>query len=455
MVGLTDFDRTKGWLMARVGRAGGRLLALLGIVGGLAIMAPPLSAEAATVTVRITSTLTPKSADITTGATVLWRNDDSRRHRVRSTSGPVEFDSGDIEPGDTYSFRFRTAGSYKYNDHREQDDSAYWGSVRVSSGGTTPTPPPPSPTPGGGGGAPASAAVAIVNRAFSPRTVTIAAGGTVRWTNSDGDSHTVTARGGGFDSGILRSGGTFSRRFPAAGSFAYICLIHSDMTGTVTVTGTAPPGGGDRGGGTTNPPPTTPRRPPATRPKPASGGRALTVRMTDFAFGPRRLSARVGDTVTFSNAGPSMHTATAASGAFSSGFLPAGGRFSTLLRRAGMLSYVCQLHPQMRGTLVVGPARPGTTLPPGSSSGRGRAGPPLSGPATTAAGPPASAAAVPGAVALNDEAAGLQRTSAADTGRSPLAYVGLGLVWVALAYVGLVHLLHRRPTGGAVRAGAG
>jgi hypothetical protein len=58
----------------------------------------------------------------------------------------------------------------------------------------------------------------------------------------------VTADGGAFDSGNLATGQTFSQTFSAAGTFAYHCNIHPQMTGTVTVTG------GAGGGATTTPP---------------------------------------------------------------------------------------------------------------------------------------------------------------------------------------------------------
>ena len=60
----------------------------------------------------------------------------------------------------------------------------------------------------------------------------------VTWEHQDaGVTHTVAAVGGGFRSGDLEEGGTFSHRFPAAGTFAYRCTIHPDMRGTVRVSG--------------------------------------------------------------------------------------------------------------------------------------------------------------------------------------------------------------------------
>jgi plastocyanin len=77
--------------------------------------------------------------------------------------------------------------------------------------------------------------VLIQGNAFSPGTITIAAGTTIKWTNKDGVNHTVTSDSGLFDSGSFGNGGTFSRQFNTAGTFPYHCTIHSGMLGTVIV----------------------------------------------------------------------------------------------------------------------------------------------------------------------------------------------------------------------------
>jgi plastocyanin len=100
------------------------------------------------------------------------------------------------------------------------------------------------------------ATVSIVDFAFQPGSVEVAAGGTVTWTNTGQAPHTVTADDGSFDSGQLAPGASFSQTFNTAGTFTYHCSIHPQMTGTVTVTGgggaqtTAPAQSGNQGGGT-------------------------------------------------------------------------------------------------------------------------------------------------------------------------------------------------------------
>ncbi|MBA2281378.1 MAG: cupredoxin domain-containing protein [Acidimicrobiia bacterium] len=88
-----------------------------------------------------------------------------------------------------------------------------------------------------GGGAPATGAVAIAAFTFTPDP-TIRVGETVTWTNEDAFVHTVVAPG---DSPVgasddLAQGGTYAVTFDAAGTYEYVCGIHPNMRGTVTVT---------------------------------------------------------------------------------------------------------------------------------------------------------------------------------------------------------------------------
>ncbi len=84
---------------------------------------------------------------------------------------------------------------------------------------------------------------------FTPSSVTIQPGDTVRWTwSTSGHSSTSGTPGvpnGLWDSGILGQGATFTHTFNTVGSFPYYCTPHGlccGMTGTVTVTNpTGPP----------------------------------------------------------------------------------------------------------------------------------------------------------------------------------------------------------------------
>jgi plastocyanin len=79
--------------------------------------------------------------------------------------------------------------------------------------------------------------VSIENFAFDPPNMTVAPGTTVTWVNNDQTAHTVTANNGAFDSGTLQPGQSYSFTFEKAGTYAYHCNIHPDMTASVTVSG--------------------------------------------------------------------------------------------------------------------------------------------------------------------------------------------------------------------------
>ena len=82
---------------------------------------------------------------------------------------------------------------------------------------------------------PARPAVEIRGFAFEPERVEAAAGQEVLWTNHDSAEHTVTQVGGGFDSGSLAAGATFTARFDRPGSYRYVCALHPAMRGVVVV----------------------------------------------------------------------------------------------------------------------------------------------------------------------------------------------------------------------------
>jgi plastocyanin len=77
--------------------------------------------------------------------------------------------------------------------------------------------------------------ISIANFAFSPGSLTIAAGDTVLWTNNQNVSHTVTSDTGSELAASLSSGATYQHIFMTAGNFPYHCTIHPSMHGSVTV----------------------------------------------------------------------------------------------------------------------------------------------------------------------------------------------------------------------------
>ena len=72
---------------------------------------------------------------------------------------------------------------------------------------------------------------------FKPKTITIAVGTTVTWTNNTTVAHTATSNDGKtFNSGIINPGASFSFKFTKVGTFHYHCMIHLFMKGTIIVT---------------------------------------------------------------------------------------------------------------------------------------------------------------------------------------------------------------------------
>ena len=83
-------------------------------------------------------------------------------------------------------------------------------------------------------GSGAAATVTADNYAFTPDTVTITAGQSVCWQNTDTQMHTVIP--GNTFSGSLLPGQTFVYTFLQSNvSWPYHCNQHSTMTGTIVV----------------------------------------------------------------------------------------------------------------------------------------------------------------------------------------------------------------------------
>jgi plastocyanin len=78
-----------------------------------------------------------------------------------------------------------------------------------------------------------------------------------------------------------------------------------------------------------------------------------TVSIKDFSFAPKSVSVSVGDTVSWSNTGDEVHTASARNGSFDTGNLASGASGSATFNKAGTFSYFCKPHPFMTGSVTV------------------------------------------------------------------------------------------------------
>ena len=318
------------------------------------------------VTITLRNGLSDRDVSVPRGGIVRFVNRDDERHRMRSRSGDG-FDTGNLEEGESFQVRMSTAGTFTYIDEREDDDARYFGRIRVtggSSGGSGGTTGAGDGANGGAtaGGAPrAIATVTIADEAFDPGTTTITVGGTVTFENLDGDEHTATSAGtGGIDSGVLGTGATYKKTFADAGSFPFLCIIHPEMRGTIEVVGQA---GQPDPNVAPDPAPPTPA-PPA--PAPVSGSTAVDI--VDLAFEPADVQVTTGTTVTWSNTGVAPHSATAKDGSFDSGILETGGSFEHTFTAPGTFAYLCQVHPDMTGTIEVVAAGPSAA---GAGTGNG------------------------------------------------------------------------------------
>ena len=87
----------------------------------------------------------------------------------------------------------------------------------------------------------------------------------------------------------------------------------------------------------------------------ASTARAAnaSVQIVDMAFAPADVTVSVGETVTWTNADPMVHTVTSTTGAFDSGDLDEGETYTVTFTAPGTYSYLCTPHPFMTGTVTV------------------------------------------------------------------------------------------------------
>jgi plastocyanin len=71
------------------------------------------------------------------------------------------------------------------------------------------------------------------------------------------------------------------------------------------------------------------------------------------SYNPNPVEIKVGETVTWINDDPVIHTATSADGTFDSGMMGKGQSFGYTFDKAGEYPYYCTLHPNMVGTVAV------------------------------------------------------------------------------------------------------
>ena len=80
---------------------------------------------------------------------------------------------------------------------------------------------------------------------------------------------------------------------------------------------------------------------------------ATDVNINGFAFGPAKLVAPAGSTVTWLNADDSPHQVTVASAKLKTAVLLRGQSAALTFKDAGTFEYACALHPGMKGTVEI------------------------------------------------------------------------------------------------------
>jgi plastocyanin len=173
--------------------------------------------------------------------------------------------------------------------------------------------------------------VEIRDEAFIPAHIIIDPGQTVTWSNQDDDEHTAT--GAAFDTGELERGDSAQVRFDVPGTFAYVCQFHSHMQGSVTVRGEAAT--------------------PVASPQAAASqtGAPVDISIVDFAFDPALMTISAGTKVIWTNDGDAQHTVTGSF--YSSDLLQPGAIAEFVFGEPGTYRYVCALHAQMSGEIIV------------------------------------------------------------------------------------------------------
>ena len=86
----------------------------------------------------------------------------------------------------------------------------------------------------------------------------------------------------------------------------------------------------------------------------ASGTGTVAVSIKDFSFEPSAITAKVGDTITFSNTGAAPHNATLDAGGCATPTIQPGKSDGLHFTVAGSYPFHCTIHPDMKGTITVG-----------------------------------------------------------------------------------------------------
>jgi len=85
----------------------------------------------------------------------------------------------------------------------------------------------------------------------------------------------------------------------------------------------------------------------------ASSKTVATIDITNFKYAPPNATVKVGAKLTFVNKDRAVHTASATEGSeFDTDNLEKGEKRVVMVEKAGEITYICELHPFMKGKLT-------------------------------------------------------------------------------------------------------
>ncbi len=303
----------------------------------LALAAQPLAAAPSNVTVVVNDNgFNPPTVTIPVGGSVNWINQGTDTHDATSSSAPLPINTGGLGVGQSAGMGFGLAGVYHYSSAAD----CYNGVVKpgfncgvdytvtVTAAGAAPAAPAvpapapqAAPAPAAVGSLPSNVTVTITDTGFSPPTAAVAVGGTVTFVNQGSNVHTATSGSAPlqFDTGGLATGQSNSAGLGLAGVYHYSSApdcqsgnssvtFNCNTDYTITATNTPP----------------SPTVPAASAPAPAPAPAApastagiqqnATVTITDSGFSTGNVNLAIGGTVTWTNQGTNVHTATTTGG---------------------------------------------------------------------------------------------------------------------------------------------
>ncbi|HBZ02173.1 MAG TPA: hypothetical protein DEO84_12725 [candidate division Zixibacteria bacterium] len=274
------------------------LFKALATVGVMALCVPA-AYPATTHQINITGlAFVPGNQTITQGDTIRWTNLDGVSHSSTSDNGV--WDSGTINPSQSYSRVFATTGTFPYHCvfHHSMMDTITVIPV-------------------------ADWTINIGEFFFNPAVIQIQPGQLVRWVNTGARMHTSTSDELIWDSDSIGPGEHYDHTFTTEGVFHYHCQMHPlVMKGTVIV-----------------------GRPDSV---------AFDIHIIDYAFSPQDTTISVGQNIRWINFGTMEHTTSDTSAnLWDSGPLNPGYVFTLHASQPGIFHYICNFHPQMTGTIAI------------------------------------------------------------------------------------------------------